>query len=273
MTHSHDPDTAAGRLKVLIIDDDPIDRAIFKQSLEADQPGAFIYNEAGLGREGLSCLGSFQPDCVLLDFNLPDLDGLQMIRHFREDRDFLPCAVVMLTGTGSEQLAVEAMKLGAMDYLPKGPASAQALSRTVASAVQRFRLEQQIDNQRRALEQRNRELEAIRAELFEEKERYRTLAEAIPQLVWTADSEGRLHYANRRLREFSGNPNPVCIAKIHHVCQCVRQVHHYKRKQDGIVLVDYDKCIGCKYCSWACPYGAREFNEKQKVMKKCTLRG
>ena len=45
----------------------------------------------------------------------------------------------------------------------------------------------------------------------------------------------------------------------------------YKREQDGIVLVDYDKCIGCKYCSWACPYGARELDEQQQVMKKCTL--
>ncbi|MCK5725257.1 MAG: 4Fe-4S dicluster domain-containing protein [Thiotrichaceae bacterium] len=45
----------------------------------------------------------------------------------------------------------------------------------------------------------------------------------------------------------------------------------YKRKEDGIVLVDYDKCVGCKYCSWACPYGAREIDENQKVMKKCTL--
>jgi Fe-S-cluster-containing dehydrogenase component len=45
----------------------------------------------------------------------------------------------------------------------------------------------------------------------------------------------------------------------------------YKRAEDGIVLVDYDKCIGCKYCSWACPYGAREVDEQQKVMKKCTL--
>jgi len=212
VTHSHAPDTdgargdrlKAERLKILIIDDDPVDRAIFKESLEAAQPGAFVYTEAGWGREGLSCLGTFQPDCVLLDFNLPDFDGLQMIRLLQEGRDFLPCAVVMLTGTGSEQLAVEAMKLGAMDYLPKGPASAQTLSRTVASAVQRFRLERQIADQRHALEHRNRELEAIRAELFEEKERYRTLTEAIPQLVWTADSEGRLHYANRRLWEFSG---------------------------------------------------------------------
>ena len=45
----------------------------------------------------------------------------------------------------------------------------------------------------------------------------------------------------------------------------------YKRPRDGVVLVDYDKCIGCKYCSWACPYGAREIDEKQRVMKKCTL--
>ena len=45
----------------------------------------------------------------------------------------------------------------------------------------------------------------------------------------------------------------------------------YKRAEDGIVLVDYDKCIGCKYCAWACPYGARELDAQQKVMKKCTL--
>ena len=45
----------------------------------------------------------------------------------------------------------------------------------------------------------------------------------------------------------------------------------YKRAEDGIVLVDYDKCIGCKYCAWACPYGVRELDAKQKVMKKCTL--
>jgi len=45
----------------------------------------------------------------------------------------------------------------------------------------------------------------------------------------------------------------------------------YKRVEDGIVLVDEDKCIGCKLCSWACPYGAREFDVDQGVMKKCTL--
>ena len=45
----------------------------------------------------------------------------------------------------------------------------------------------------------------------------------------------------------------------------------YKREEDGIVLVNADTCIGCKLCSWACPYGAREYDENAGVMKKCTL--
>ncbi|MEM1306970.1 MAG: 4Fe-4S dicluster domain-containing protein [Pseudomonadota bacterium] len=45
----------------------------------------------------------------------------------------------------------------------------------------------------------------------------------------------------------------------------------YKRAEDGIVLVNPETCIGCKLCSWACPYGAREYDYTSGVMKKCTL--
>jgi len=45
----------------------------------------------------------------------------------------------------------------------------------------------------------------------------------------------------------------------------------FKREEDGIVLVNPDTCIGCKLCSWACPYGAREYDQHEGVMKKCTL--
>lgn len=45
----------------------------------------------------------------------------------------------------------------------------------------------------------------------------------------------------------------------------------YKRAEDGIVLVNPETCIGCKLCSWACPYGAREYDYPTGVMKKCTL--
>ena len=45
----------------------------------------------------------------------------------------------------------------------------------------------------------------------------------------------------------------------------------YKRQEDGIVLVNEDACIGCGLCAWACPYGAREIDKAEGVMKKCTL--
>ena len=45
----------------------------------------------------------------------------------------------------------------------------------------------------------------------------------------------------------------------------------YKRAADGIVLVNEDACIGCGLCAWACPYGAREMDAAERVMKKCTL--
>lgn len=45
----------------------------------------------------------------------------------------------------------------------------------------------------------------------------------------------------------------------------------YKRAEDGIVLVDQEKCMGCNLCAWACPYGARELDSQSGTMKKCTL--
>jgi DMSO reductase iron-sulfur subunit len=44
-----------------------------------------------------------------------------------------------------------------------------------------------------------------------------------------------------------------------------------KRASDGIVLIDKDKCIGCRYCAWACPYGHPQFNAEANVVEKCTL--
>ncbi len=57
--------------------------------------------------------------------------------------------------------------------------------------------------------------------------------------------------------------NPVCLQ----VCPAAA----ISKRDDGIVLIDQDKCIGCRYCSWACPYGAPQFNEDLGVMSKCNM--
>ena len=57
--------------------------------------------------------------------------------------------------------------------------------------------------------------------------------------------------------------NPVCLQ----VCPAAA----ISKREDGIVLIDQNKCIGCRYCSWACPYGAPQFNEELGVMTKCTM--
>lgn len=58
--------------------------------------------------------------------------------------------------------------------------------------------------------------------------------------------------------------NPGCV----HVCPTGAS---YRDEKTGIVLIDKSKCIGCKYCMYACPYGVRSFNEEEKVVEKCTL--
>lgn len=57
--------------------------------------------------------------------------------------------------------------------------------------------------------------------------------------------------------------NPLCV----NVCPTQAMF----KREDGIVLVDADKCIGCRYCEWVCPYGAPQFNEEVGVMTKCNL--
>ncbi len=206
------------RLKILIIDDDPLDREIFKRCLEDSQPGACIFSEAGSGRAGVTRCESFQPDCILLDFNLPDVDGLAILQQWRNNSEMLRFAVVMLTAVGSEQIAVDAMKMGAMDYLTKGPAASESLYRAVRNAVQKFQLQRDLSLQRETVEKRNVELEAIRRDLIKEKEQYRTLTETIPQLVWTARSDGLIEFTNGKLKALIGDTSETpseLISLIH----------------------------------------------------------
>ncbi len=190
--------------RVLIIDDDPSDREICKRYIQT-AGGKFLFCDESSGASGLQACDSFTPDCVLLDYSLPDMDGLTVLRHLKSDTTTLKHPVVMLTAIGSEQTAVEAMKLGLMDYLVKNPANMDLLPRTIENAIRKFRMEEEIALRRAELHKRNRELELAQEDLLLEKEKYRSLTEAIPQLVWTASSSQLVQFANNRLLEYSGH--------------------------------------------------------------------
>jgi anaerobic dimethyl sulfoxide reductase subunit B len=67
---------------------------------------------------------------------------------------------------------------------------------------------------------------------------------------------------------------PVSSACAHcenPLCAEVCPAKAISKRADGIVLIDQDKCIGCRYCEWACPYGAPQFNEDAGVMTKCNM--
>ncbi len=189
-------------VKILIIDDDARDRAVLRQSLYAAAGWEVAVHEAASGSEGIERCAALLPDCILLDYRLPDGNGLDVVRALNGMPE--GCAVVMLTALGNERVAVEAMKAGVADYAGKDSATPEALQQIVRSAVQKFRMQRQIDEQRAALEQRNRDLEeAMQRESLARLE-YRILVETVPQLIWRSDQDGEITFSNHRWRSFVG---------------------------------------------------------------------
>jgi PAS domain S-box-containing protein len=141
-------------LNVLVIDDTPEDRRTVRHALEV---GGFALEEAADAKHGLKLARASTVDCLLLDYVLPDAKGLDVLESLRQPDGTLPCAVVMLTGAGTLDVATAAMKAGALDYLVKDRLDADMLRRAIGSAVRQFRL---IEAQRLA-ERRNAQLAAI----------------------------------------------------------------------------------------------------------------
>ena len=177
-------------VRVLIVDDDRMDRSLCRRCLQESPIWAFEFAEADSVEAGIERARSWHPDCIVLDFNLPDGDGIEILHRLRNPSGEQPCATVMLTAHGGEELAVRAIKAGASDYLPKARLSPDTLPRAVINAIKSFRMNEQIEKQR--------------SDLSASQRRYQDLLEAIPQMVWTANADGRLEYVNRRWFEYTG---------------------------------------------------------------------
>jgi signal transduction histidine kinase len=146
--------------RVLIVDDDDVDRTQYVKLLAQNEAGRCQIVQASGGADAIAVLREQERafDCLLLDFSLPDMTGLEFLATVAGDGG-LPFAVVLITGRGSEAIAVEAMKLGAQDYLMKDKINAASLWRAMAQAVTQTRLRQQLAGSLRALTAANAALE------------------------------------------------------------------------------------------------------------------
>jgi len=159
--------------KILIIEDNAIDREVYKRCFWESKWG-FEFAEADCAVAGMEMAAAWRPDCALVDVNLPDMDGIEALTRLRGNLGRIPFATVVLTAYSEESTAVRAMKAGAMDYLPKGQVNADTLPHVVKNAIERFLMQQRIEEQRSALEKGG--------------QRYQVLLEAMPQMVWTANA-------------------------------------------------------------------------------------
>ena len=100
--------------KILIVDDESNIRDILKDRLEAT---GYQVIQASDGKEGLALTESEEPDLILLDLKMPKMDGIEVLERLR--KKFPEIIVIVLTGHGTIGLAVEAMKLGAFDFITK----------------------------------------------------------------------------------------------------------------------------------------------------------
>ncbi|MGE0252740.1 MAG: response regulator [Dongiaceae bacterium] len=135
-------------IKLLVIDDNEDDRLLYSRTLQ--KIGGFAITETSDGEEGLRLVAKQQPDCVLLDYSMPGRNGIEVLKCIRSQNPFVP--VVMMTGQGSETLAVTAMQEGAQNYIAKAAITPQTLQHAVRSAIENCAMQKRIHEQRTSLE-------------------------------------------------------------------------------------------------------------------------
>ena len=137
------------KAQLLVVDDEPAARYGIKKALT---PFKLSIQEASEGKQALEMISQLNPDLVILDINLPGMDGLAVLAETTQ-LNHSPL-VIVITAYGSEKVAVEAMKRGAYDYIAK-PFEIEDLRLTVARALEKLQLKEENLQLRTELEKRS----------------------------------------------------------------------------------------------------------------------
>ena len=171
-------------IRILYVDDSPLDRGLVLDALEKEH-GGFAVTQAASRSEFESALAKGNIDLVLSDFNILGFEGLQVLElvHARD----INIPVIIVTGTGSEEIAVEAMKQGAADYVIKTPKHIQRLPLTIHAVLVKKRLKEQ----HRAAQ-----------------ERYRSIYENAVEGIYQSTQNGQFLSVNPAMARIYGYDSP-----------------------------------------------------------------
>ena len=150
--------------RILIIDDEPLIQEMLATYLE---DSGFVVTRADNGQTGLELIQRDPPDLVLCDLRMPGLDGLQVLAAVTQDHPELPILVV--SGLGRLSDAIQALKLGAWDYVTKPIEDMAILEHAIQHALERARLRQENRKYRENLEAANAQLEQTLRRLREDE--------------------------------------------------------------------------------------------------------
>lgn len=127
------------RNKILIVDDEPFNLDLLEQEL-TDR--GYAIDRASNGTQAIKTVESFHPDLVLLDYQMPDKNGLEVLKEIRSRGNEVP--VVMMTAYGTIERAVQAMKAGAYDFITK-PFEPDHMGLIVQKALEQERLRREVE--------------------------------------------------------------------------------------------------------------------------------
>ena len=193
----HDTRDGVPVREILYVDDSAFDRALVRDALEVES-GAYRITEAGTVDELDTILASGTSfDLVLSDFNILGMTGLDVLERVRRVAPGVP--IIIVTGTGSEEIAVEALKAGADDYVIKQPSHIRRLPQTIDAVL--------------AARAARAERDRARSLLEESEFRFRLLAEHSTDLILRMDRNRRILYLSPAARTMLGRDPQALLGR------------------------------------------------------------